>query len=79
MASQATDSVRVDANISDLFFNRDLEAAKLYDTKGGPRMFVGYDDEKLRDEAQMMLESLTRLGVAVPSADDLIADFYDRL
>jgi hypothetical protein len=69
--------VDVDANISDLFFNSDLSLAKVHDRDGG---FVGYDDEALRCEAKLFLEYLARLTVGgVPSVDDLVADFYERV
>lgn len=69
-------SRRVDTNISDLFFNTDLSATKMLDPKGN---FTGYNEEKLREEAQMFLSALDRLGVATPSVEDLIADYYGRL
>lgn len=65
----------VDGNISDLFFNTDLGATARHDDKG---QFVDYDHEALRAEAQMFLGCLYRLGVAVPTDDELITDFFNR-
>lgn len=67
--------IRVDANISDLFFNTQHDAA----THDRNDQFAGYDEEKLESAASDVLGSLRRLGVPVPSVDDLIADFYGRL
>lgn len=66
---------RVDTDISDLFFNHDLSECKLFN-KG---VFEGYDEDKLRQEAELFLASLSRLGVHTPSSDALIRDFYDRI
>ena len=71
-----TNAVMIDANISDLFFNSDLEATRRLDRDGN---FLGYDDEALRAEAECFLAYLARLGVSVPSVDDLVADFYARV
>lgn len=68
--------MRVDANISDLFFNTDLSQTKLKDDRGH---FTGYDEDKLKEEAQLFLSALDRLGVATPSVEDLIADYYGRI
>jgi hypothetical protein len=46
---------------------------------GGRKTFRGYNEAKLREAAEMTLGSLSRLGVTVPTVDDLIADFYGRL
>jgi hypothetical protein len=67
----------IDQNISDLFFNTDLRGAEL--TRDSDGVFQGYDDDKLRDDAQMFLNCLEWLGVAIPSVDDLIADFETRV
>lgn len=67
---------RVDPNISDLFFNTDLSSTTLKDGRGH---FAGYDEEKLKTEAQLFLSALDRLGVATPSVEDLIADYYGRI
>lgn len=67
--------LRVDANISDLFFNTDLSNTRIME-RG---QFVDYDEDKLKEEAQMFLSSLDRLGVATPSVEELIADYYGRI
>lgn len=66
----------IDQNISDLFFNTDLSGTHLPEVEG---KFAGYDEAKLQDEALMFLGSLTRLGIDVPTSDDLIENFYARL
>lgn len=66
----------VDPNISDLFFNTELDNCKLKDAKGN---FEGWDESKLKQEAQDFLSCLDRLGVITPSIEDLIGDFYDRV
>lgn len=67
--------MKINGNISDLFFNTDLNAAAQHDLRGE---FTGYDHEALRAEAAMFLGCLERLGIAVPPIDDLTADFYER-
>lgn len=66
----------IDQNVSDLFFNTDVSDTVLHDAKG---QFNGYDEKRLADEADMFLASLSWLGIATPSRDDLIADFYGRI
>lgn len=67
----------VDTNISDLFFNTELDdVTRQYDAKG---QFVGYNDEKMLEAAQDFLASLYRLGVPVPAPRALVDDFYGRL
>lgn len=66
----------INGNISDLFFNTDVSGAAEHDASG---QFTGYDDAKLREEARLFLNCLIRLDVEVPTADDLIADFYARV
>lgn len=61
----------VDTNISDLFFNTDH--ATTVDNKG---TFENYSN--LEDEGKMFLACLKRLGVAVPTLPQLIADFLGR-
>ena len=61
------EATRVDGNISDLFFN--LE--HLTDERG--------NYTSLPEDADLILGCLSRLGVDVPSAKDLIEDFYSRL
>jgi hypothetical protein len=68
--------MRIDGNISDLFFNTDVSVAAIHDERG---QFVEWDHNKLRDEAQMFLNCLARLNVPIPSIDDLTADFYGRI
>lgn len=73
------DRVAVHTDISDLFFNTDHENATLYEANGNRREFAGYDEGVLRDEAQMMLNSLHTLGVPdLPSAEDVAADYLAR-
>lgn len=67
---------KVDANISDLFFNSDLDMARRHDSDGN---FIGFDDEALRAEAIQFLNYIGRLGVPVPDVDELLADFYERV
>ena len=68
----------IDGNISDLFFNTDLSAAHLTAKENGGE-FAGWDHDKLQEEAKSFLGCLERLGVPVPSVDDLTADFYSRV
>lgn len=65
----------IDGNISDLFFNLDLSATTEHDLHGN---FTGYNDEALAAEAAMFLGYLYRLGVAVPTPEELIEDFMGR-
>jgi hypothetical protein len=69
--------MKIDGNISYLFFNTELSVAELPTDRDG--VFQGYDETKLHDEAEIFLGCLGRLGVATPSVDDLIADFYSRI
>ncbi|MCA6108137.1 hypothetical protein [Bradyrhizobium cenepequi] len=66
----------IDANISDLFFTRELDHCTITNSRG---QYQGYDRPKLESEADLFLSSLSRLGVDVPSRDDLLADFFHRL
>lgn len=69
---------RVDAHVSDLFFNHDLSGA--HRTSDGSGGFDGYDDAKLHEEAAFVLRCLDKLGVqGLPSTEQLVADFYSRL
>ena len=70
-----TERTAIDGDISDLFFNLDLAAAKVKTADG---KFAGWDDKSLRAEAEWFLAALDRLGVGAPSIDDLIADFHGR-
>jgi hypothetical protein len=70
--------------ISDLFFNHDLSEAKIPDSgKLNEIAFaddrMGYRVSVLTGIAQGMLDLLDSLGVAVPTAEELVADFYARL
>jgi hypothetical protein len=60
--------MRVDGNISDLFFN----------TEHAYNLGTG-EYHQIETEAQDFLESLDRLGVSVPSVADLIEDFHNRI
>ena len=62
----------VNQDISDLFFNTDHRA--LHDSKG---QFIEHND--LEEEAKMFLACLDRLGIATPTAEELIADFNARI
>ena len=57
----------VNANISDLFFNTE----HVYDSNG--------NCTELKEEAYDFLGCLDRLGVATPTVEELIEDFYNRL
>lgn len=65
----------INGDVSDLFFNRDLENCRQF-SRGA---FTGWDDKRLREEAKYFLDALSRLGVTTPTVDDLIADFYNRV
>ena len=65
----------IDGNISDLFFNTDVNVAAEHDLHGN---FTGYNETKLRNEAEMFLACLDRLNVAIPTIDELLADFHGR-
>lgn len=65
----------VDPDISDLFFNRDFSSCELLEDG----VWVGYKDEELREEARIFLGNLSRLNVAVPTVDELLADFHARV
>lgn len=66
----------VDQNISDLFFNTDFSEEVIHDEKG---QFVDFDQNKMREEADLFLGCLSRLNVAIPSRDALLEDFYKRV
>ena len=57
----------VDCNISDLFFNTQLQL----DASG--------EYSEIENEAADFLNCLTQLGVPTPTVDELVADFRDRL
>lgn len=62
----------VDANISDLFFNSDLKDAEARDGDG-------YDHDLISDKATEFLGHLEALGVDIPTNDELVEDFFNRL
>lgn len=64
--------MRVNGNISDLFFN--TEHGAIYDEDGN---FEDY--ACLEEEAKEFLDCLDRLGVATPTIEELIEDFENRL
>lgn len=66
---------KINPYISDLFFNLDLKDTKTYDFKGN---FKGFNHEDLDKEADWFLDALSRLGVDVPTKEELIEDFFDR-
>lgn len=68
--------MRVNTNISDLFFNYDLSDAHREDTGGD---FCGYDDGVMLEKAADVIFSLEHLGVEVPTARELVDDFHARL
>ena len=67
----------VDLNISDLFFNYDTSSAK----RANPRAeFDGYDEKALAELAQVFLVQLAPIcSVELPTVDELVADFFERL
>jgi hypothetical protein len=70
----------VNTDISDLFFNRDLDEAEIRDVTDGKRQFVGWNSLVLADEARTMLGNLERLGVTdLPTAENLVEDFLGRI
>ena len=66
----------VNGNISDLFFNYDVSEAELHDGSGN---YIGHDETLLTAKAQEVLDMLEALGVDVPTADELVEDFYNRM
>jgi hypothetical protein len=67
----------IDGNISDLFFNYDTDDdATICDGSGN---FMSYDVTKLTMRAKTFLCYLECLGVKVPTVEDLIADFLERV
>lgn len=65
--------MRVDGNISDLFFNTEHHAA--YDSEDGQFL----DHDQLEQEAWDFLTCLQALGVAAPTVAELIEDFHNRI
>jgi hypothetical protein len=69
--------MRVNMHVSDLFFNRDMQEAAVFDDRGN---FASYNLDVLHREAETMLSSLEGLGVRdLPSVGDLVADFQERV
>ena len=68
--------MKVDGNISDLFFNTDVSRARRLDKRGH---FENFDRHILIEEAQAMLDCLARLGLETPSASALADDFLARV
>lgn len=67
----------IDQNVSDLFFNTDLNQAKLIDNKG---RFAGWNEPILKSEAFTFLECLGNLKVSgLPSCEALVKDFLERI
>ena len=62
-------------DISDLFFNTDCADAAV--TLAGGE-FGGYNQDELARIATDFLASLSRLGVAVPTAEELVDDYLLR-
>jgi hypothetical protein len=68
---------RVPDGLSDLFFNRDLSECVIKDERGN---FESYDRPKMLGEAEATLTALESLGLRdLPSADDLVVDYLDRV
>lgn len=66
----------IDIDVSDLFFNHDLTDA--IERENG--QIVGWNMEKLREEAETFLGSVERLAPGkAPTVDHLIADFFARM
>lgn len=66
----------VNDDLSDLFFNIDIDDARVIE-KG---RFVGWNEERLREEAETLLGRLERLGVGgLPGPDELVRDFLGRV
>jgi hypothetical protein len=74
-AANANRPTSVETNISDLFFNRDLESCRVLDERG---RFDGWDYDKLTEEAASTLNCLSGLGVPVPDVAALVEDFLAR-
>ena len=65
----------INSDISDLFYSRDFDHCTNYNAE---EQYAGFDLELLYTEAEEFLASLGRLGVTVPDAADLVADFLER-
>jgi hypothetical protein len=67
----------VDTNISDLFFNTELpNGTKKHNAKG---QFEDFDHEAMLEHAGIFLASLGRLNVSIPTAEEMVQDFYNRV
>lgn len=63
--------------VSDLFFNTDLDHCVMRNHKGE---FDGYDEDKLREEADSFANCIVSLNPGMMfTADELIADLYARI
>lgn len=65
-------ATRVNTYVSDLFFNTDHHSS--LDSKG-----VFFEHDELAEEAKAFLFCMAGLGVDIPSVDDLVEDFRNRL
>lgn len=82
-----TSARRIDANLSDLFFNTDASEAENPRDQG---KFTGYDDDKLRAHARQFLDTFARatlewsgfasaltMPTLPPTPDDLVTALID--
>lgn len=67
---------KVDANVSDLFFNTDVSDCKTHDAKG---QFRGFDEVKLLEEAKTFSETFGRASGIIVDPTDLMQDFLGRI
>lgn len=68
--------MRITTDISDLFFNTDMDLAATYDKN---RMFTGYDQEQLHAIAEQWSETFERASGIHVNPADLVADFLARV
>ena len=68
--------MRIDGDVSDLFFNLDFEDLKIYHRNGG---FLHFDEGKLRDRAQWFSNAIYRVSGRLWSVDDILRDFRARV
>jgi hypothetical protein len=72
----AASRMPVPTALSDLFFNHDNDAARLF-AKGGE--FDRWDEDLLAEEAATVLGCLESLGLSgLPEPEDLVEDFLGR-
>lgn len=74
--TQSKTLTRVDATVSDLFFNLDHDEAVIRDAKGN---FESYDEAKLHGLATWFATSINSIGGPYYTAEEIIADFYARV